>query len=184
MYYAYLWLREDGTPYYVGKGKGDRAFHRFTRGVHPPKDRSRVLLLDRSNEAEAFKTEIELITNWGRLDLGTGCLHNRTDGGEGPSGRRHSPASRLKMSIAKKGKPNGHLGKTYPAISVAKMGHKMHPRTKALLLVANVGKPGHRLRKTNSQEHRANLKLAWIRRRQKWGKSGTSRRSIQAPEEN
>jgi hypothetical protein len=96
-FYAYLWLREDGTPYYVGKGtwlaslsKNDHHQRVYTKhrgsGVHPPKDRSRILIFERFNEAEAFATEKELIVNWGRKDLGTGCLHNRTEGGDGASG--------------------------------------------------------------------------------------------------
>lgn len=83
-FYAYLWLREDGTPYYAGKGSGRRAFTSKGHVVHRPLDSSRILILIRGFEAEAFKTEIELIRNWGRKDLGTGCLRNLTDGGENP----------------------------------------------------------------------------------------------------
>jgi hypothetical protein len=83
-FYAYLWLRDDGTPYYAGKGSGDRAFVHYERSaIHPPKDKSLIVVMHRSSEQEAFATEIELIRNWGRLDLGTGCLRNLTDGGIG-----------------------------------------------------------------------------------------------------
>jgi hypothetical protein len=82
-FYAYLYLRKNGTPYYAGKGSGQRAFSTQHR-VHPPKDRSHILILERSSEQEAFETEMELIRNWGRKDLGTGCLRNMTEGGDNP----------------------------------------------------------------------------------------------------
>lgn len=84
MFYTYLWLREDGTPYYAGKGSGRRAFVSYGHGVHAPADKTRIVVMLRASETEAFVSEIELIRNWGRLDLGTGCLRNRTDGGENP----------------------------------------------------------------------------------------------------
>jgi NUMOD3 motif len=101
-FYAYLWLREDGTPYYAGKGQKDRAFHSDGHGVHRPRDNDRILLFYRTTEAEALETEKELIRNWGRQDLGTGCLRNLSAGGEIPV--HLSPESLKKMSAAHKGK--------------------------------------------------------------------------------
>jgi hypothetical protein len=87
-YYTYAYLREDRTPYYIGKGKGNRVYKRKRKDVKPPKDKSRIIFLKQNlTEEEAFKHEIYMIAVFGRKDLGTGILHNRTDGGEGSSGR-------------------------------------------------------------------------------------------------
>jgi hypothetical protein len=84
-FYTYLWLREDGTPYYVGKGKDDRAYTSDGRRVHKPSS-ERILVQEFPSEADAFAAEKFLISYYGRLDLGTGCLRNLTAGGEGTSG--------------------------------------------------------------------------------------------------
>lgn len=88
MFYTYLWLREDGTPYYVGKGKGDRAFVSFGHNVPCPRDLSRILLQEWPSEEDAFEAEKFLIEFYGRKDLGTGCLRNLTNGGENPPSRK------------------------------------------------------------------------------------------------
>jgi hypothetical protein len=77
-FYTYLWLREDGTPYYVGKGKGNRAIRKGS-----PTDLDRVLIQEFPCEADAFSAEKFLIAYYGRKDNGTGILRNLTDGGEG-----------------------------------------------------------------------------------------------------
>lgn len=116
-FYTYLWLREDGTPYYVGKGTGRRAFQDGGRSVHLPKDHSRIKIQEWSDETTAFAFEMYLVDFWGRKDLETGCLRNRTDGGNGPvgfsseardrisathKGRKLSPEHRFKISEANK----------------------------------------------------------------------------------
>jgi hypothetical protein len=83
MFYTYLWLREDGTPYYVGKGTGDRAFVKRGHRLYPPKNKTRILLQEFSDESSAFVAERFLIGFYGREDLGTGRLLNFTDGGKG-----------------------------------------------------------------------------------------------------
>ena len=110
-FYAYLWMREDGTPYYAGKGCGNRAYTSRAHNIHCPKHRLRILIFHRDTEAEAFATEKELIRNWGRKDLGTGCLRNLTEGGEGRAGALVSEETRQKQSRAKIGKPSLRKGK-------------------------------------------------------------------------
>ena len=105
IYYTYAYLREDRTPYYIGKGKGDRVYDKGRKEIKPPKDKSRIIFLKQNlTEEEAFKHEIYMIAVFGRKDLGTGILHNRTDGGEGKSGYRCTEETKLKISKATEGK--------------------------------------------------------------------------------
>jgi hypothetical protein len=94
-FYTYAHLREDGTPYYVGKGTGNRAWRK--RKFRPPDNR--ILILKKNlTEEEAFRHEVYMIFVLGRKDLGTGILRNRTNGGEGTSGAIVNELGRLKRS--------------------------------------------------------------------------------------
>lgn len=67
-------MREDGTPYYVGKfSRLDRPYdHRHN--VRVPKDPYRILIQEHPSEADAFAAEIFLIAYYGRKDISTGIL--------------------------------------------------------------------------------------------------------------
>ena len=97
-FYTYAYLREDRTPYYIGKGKRNRAYNKHQKGISVPKDKSRIIFLKQNlTEAEAFRHEIYMIAVFGRKDLGTGILRNMTNGGEGPSGMVHSEETKDKI---------------------------------------------------------------------------------------
>ena len=109
-YYTYAYLREDKTPYYIGKGRGNRVYDK-RRTIKPPADKSRILFLKKNlTEAEAFKHEIYMIFVLGRRDLGTGILRNRTDGGEGSSGAVRSAETKKKISESMSGENNPMYG--------------------------------------------------------------------------
>jgi hypothetical protein len=107
IYYVYAYLREDGTPYYIGKGKDKRAFKRHRKGKLPvPKDVSKIVFLQEElSEQDALTLEHLLIMQYGRIDLGTGILRNLTNGGEGSSGYIQSLETRQKIASAMRALP-------------------------------------------------------------------------------
>lgn len=92
IYYVYAYLRSTdsttakaGTPYYIGKGKGKRAWAK-DHCVELPIDKKLIVILESNlSEIGAFAIERRLISFWGRKILKTGILHNQMPGGQGIS---------------------------------------------------------------------------------------------------
>ena len=129
-FYTYAYLREDRTPYYIGKGKENRVYKIHQKGISVPKDESRIIFLKQNlTEEDAFKHEIYMIAVLGRKDLGTGILRNRSDGGEGPSGAVKSEEYKKNKSESMRGENNYNFGKSFSKehkrkLSEAKVGEK------------------------------------------------------------
>ena len=110
-YYTYAYLREDGTPYYIGKGKGFRLY--VKKRIVPLPSKDRIIYLKRNlTEQEAIKHEIYMIAVYGRKNLGTGILRNLTNGGEGTSGRIVSEEQKEIQSLKMSGVNHPFYGKT------------------------------------------------------------------------
>jgi len=155
MYYVYFYLRTDGTPYYVGKGTGIRAYkHCKNDIIHTPKDSSKILIYhDNLTEMWAFILERYYIRWFGRKDIGTGILRNRTDGGEGFTGTK-SEKHKNNISKSLKGKTKtkehrhnisksmtgrvptgGFKGQSHKDISRSKISNSLIGKTKGMITV-------------------------------------------------
>lgn len=102
-FYVYIHRRAtDGVPFYVGKGKGLRAWDvdrrtAWWKRVMAKYGHTVEIAQDGLQEWAAFELERDLIALYGRRDLGLGQLLNLTDGGEGASGQIRSEESNQRL---------------------------------------------------------------------------------------
>jgi hypothetical protein len=134
---VYRHIRLDkNEPFYIGIGSMKRAYSKQGRNViwknivKKTEYRVDILFEDLTRE-EACEKEIEFIKLYGRKDLGTGTLSNRTDGGEGTG--NHSNETKLKISLKK-------IGSKRPDVSFRNVNFKLSDETKMKISKANSGK--------------------------------------------
>lgn len=142
IYYIYAYLRENNTPYYIGKGKNNRAWKKGKGEVYPPKDKSKIIIMETNlTEIGALALERFYIRWYGRIDNLTGSLRNKTDGGDGTSNRIITEETRKKISLSSSGRkfqPRTEESKNKTRLSI--LGHKHTNETKQKISQQKLGK--------------------------------------------
>ena len=138
------WRLDKSEVFYVGIGKEEsRAFdfirrNKVWKGIKRRTDvYVEIVARDLSWEL-ACELEQLMIQEYGRIDLGTGCLVNLTDGGEGSFGIKQSQETIDKRANSNRGKKR--TDETRAKISQALTGKKLSEKHIESLRTSHLGK--------------------------------------------
>jgi hypothetical protein len=145
-FYAYIHCKPDGSPFYVGKGKGARCYrlkrdNPYHQRVVAKYGQQNILVgrLECSSEENAFKLEKGLIKCLRNAGM---PIVNLTDGGDGASGHIHSEETKQRIgssnSIKLKGRKPSE--ETCRKAIAAKTGSHLTDEQKARIGAGNKGK--------------------------------------------
>lgn len=151
-FYVYLHKKPDGTPFYVGKGTGNRAYafakrSTWHKNIVAKYGRQNIIIeiINCINESQAFDLEkiyIKQLKNDGVM------LVNLTDGGEGCAGLKRGPQSpehKRKNGDARKGntyrRGSKHTPEAIEKMRQAKLGKKFTEEQRVHHSLVRFGKP-------------------------------------------
>jgi hypothetical protein len=160
IFYVYEhWRTDRDECFYVGKGKGRRAYSMIDRNRHHKAIQAKVaregfaievrMVATGMSEDEAFAIECERIRFWRESNID---LANMTNGGEGSSGCKRSEQSKILQSQLMKNIP-----KTLEHRHKISVAHKGRPKKKCLKV------------KERTKEHSMNLSKS-LMGRSAWNK--------------
>ena len=133
-FYVYAYLRKDGSPYYIGKGVGRRAWNnhriktngKYSKGINLPSTNRIIILEANLSEIGALAIERRMIKWYGRKDNNTGILRNETDGGDGTSGIVLSAEWKRKKSGINHPMKNSDLSEKYRGSGNGSYNHQIY----------------------------------------------------------
>ena len=142
-YYVYAhYIPGSTTPFYIGKGAGNRAWiqggrSKLWRNIVGKHGCEVQILYDNLNESMAFFLETELIRQHGRRITSEGSLVNITLGGEGMAGYKHTDDTKKKIGAAFRGTKLSEAHKK--KLRIAARGRILTESHKAALRVVRLG---------------------------------------------